>query len=79
MMVASWFASQACMHVGWSVGLLGQPVWSGWGQHMLPLVDRRVACLLVRARRKHGGALLVAGCSRWKTNERAARPQAREE
>jgi hypothetical protein len=49
-MVASWFASQACMHVGWSVGLLGQPVWPGWGQHMLPLVDRRVACLLVRAK-----------------------------
>jgi hypothetical protein len=79
MMVASWFASQACMHVGCSAGPVGQPVWPCWGQHMLLLVDRTVACLLVRARRKQGSALLIAGCSRWKTNERAAGPQARDE
>jgi hypothetical protein len=46
MMVASWFASQACMHVGCSAGPVGQPVWPCWGQHMLLLVDRTVACLL---------------------------------
>jgi hypothetical protein len=85
MMVASWFASQACMPVGCSAGPLGQPVGPGWGQHMVLLVDRRVACLLVRARQKYGSALLIAGCSGGVgkifllTDERAAGPQAREE